>query len=50
MYPRMFGGLDLKPECLQPLLFTCEIGESYLERDVVDGGRCRVCTVIIWVL
>ncbi len=29
MYPRMFGGLDLKPECLQPLLFTCEIGESY---------------------
>ena len=50
MYPCVFGGFDLKPERFQSLLFTYEIGEGYLECDVVNSGCCRLWPTITGVL
>ncbi len=50
MYPCVLGGLDLKSQRLQSLLFGCEISERYLECNVVNRGGGRVCPPIIGAL
>jgi len=42
MHPCVFGGLDMEPQTLQPRQFVGEIGERYLEGDVVNGRSCSV--------
>ena len=42
MHPRMFGGLDAKPQRFQSLPFVWKIGERYLKGDVVNRGGCGI--------
>jgi len=37
MHPCVFAGVDLETPRLQSFLFAIEIGERYLEGDVVNG-------------
>jgi hypothetical protein len=42
MHPSMLGGFDLKSQRPEPFQFALEIGQRYLEYNVVNGRSCSI--------